>query len=81
MAYWFCITVFLYIYKVAIIKEIFFQILSINPDKEIKQSDTSNWKNSRVYKLSSGLWFGMQNSFSAYIIFRRKKIKKMSLYV
>ena len=48
------VLVFLYIYKVAIIKEIFFQILSINPEKEIEQSDTSNWKKSRVSKLSSG---------------------------
>ena len=46
--------VFLYIYKVAIIRGIFFQILSINPEKEIEQSDTSNWKKTQVSKLSSG---------------------------
>ena len=51
---WLIDFVFLYIYKVAIIRGIFFQILSINPEKEIEQSDTSNWKKTRVSKLSSG---------------------------
>ena len=51
---WLIDFVFLCIYKVAIIREIFFQILSINPEKEIEQSDTSNWKKSRVSKISSG---------------------------
>ena len=51
---WLIDFVFLYIYKVAIIREIFFQILSINPEKEIEQSDTSNWKKTQVSKLSSG---------------------------
>ena len=51
---WLIDFVFLYIYKVAIIRGIFFQILSINPEKEIEQSDTSNWKKTQVSKLSSG---------------------------
>ena len=50
---WLIDFVFLYIYKVAIIRGIFFQILSINPEKEIEQSDTSNWKKTRVSKLNS----------------------------
>ena len=51
---WLIDFVFLCIYKVAIIRGIFFQILSINPEKEIEQSDTSNWKKTQVSKLSSG---------------------------
>ena len=61
------VLVFLYIYKVAIIKEIFFQILSINPEKEIEQSDTSNWKKTQVSKLSSGQVWAFVGWYAKFI--------------
>ena len=76
---WLIDFVFLYIYKVAIIKEIFFQILSINPEKEIDNptrviGKKPEFPNSVQVRFEL-LWVGMPNSVS--ILFSEaKKFKK-----